>query len=305
MTNLTRRELGAFGAALLLAGAAEARSSRQSTESKMNRIGIDALSVFGLPPVDFIGVAADLGCGHISTGIGPVGQNLSNSPPWTLRDAAVRREMLAALRDRDIAIGLGEGLVVGPGKDVADYAGDLDIMAELGVPLIATISRETDRGRSFDQIAKLAEMAAKHGIGTVIEFVPVFAISTISDALEAARHAGEDKVRILVDCMHVGRSGGTAKELLAVAPDRIGYIQLCDAPLVAPAGVDYLTEAVFERKVPGEGELPLADYLAALPRDIRIGLEIPLRARLEAGQSARDRLSPCVDAGRKLVAGLA
>ena len=56
------------------------------------------------------------------------------------------------------------------------------------------------------------------------------------------------------------------------------------------------------RLAPGEGELPLADLLAALPGDRVIGLEIPMRSRAESGVSAYDRLLPCVHSARALLA---
>jgi sugar phosphate isomerase/epimerase len=65
----------------------------------------------------------------------------------------------------------------------------------------------------------------------------------------------------------------------------------------------YAEEAMYERMAPGEGELPLADMLAALPDDRVVGLEIPMRSRAEAGVSAYDRLLPCVNTARALLAG--
>ena len=35
----------------------------------MDRLGVEFLSVFGLPPVEFVNLAADLGCHYISTGL--------------------------------------------------------------------------------------------------------------------------------------------------------------------------------------------------------------------------------------------
>lgn len=95
--------------------------------------------------------------------------------------------------------------------------------------------------------------------------------------------------------------GGNCGRSCKTALGSVGYIQLCDAPTHGTG--DYLTEAMFERNVPGEGELPLPNYLAALPRDVRIGLEIPLRSRLLAGEDAHTRLSRCVDAARAMIGG--
>jgi hypothetical protein len=53
--------------------------------------------------------------------------------------------------------------------------------------------------------------------------------------------------------------------------------------------------------VPSEGELPLADYLAALPDGLVIGLEVPLRSQAELGIGPAERLRPCVAAARTLL----
>jgi hypothetical protein len=42
--------------------------------------------------------------------------------------------------------------------------------------------------------------------------------------------------------------------------------------------------------------------LAALPRDLVVGLEVPMRSLAEAGVSAYDRLLPCVSGARALLA---
>lgn len=272
-------------------------------ESSVDRIGIDCLGVFGLPPVLFVELARGLGCRYISHGVGPVGPQLSGHPPWSLADVATRRALAKALADNDVSIGLGEGFIVQPGKDVGAFARHLEIFGELHTPRISAVSMEPDEERSLDQFAKLAEMAKPFGIAVAVEFIPGFAVATLADALSVIRHAGSDNVKILVDCMHLVRSGGSAADLEAVAPERIGYAQLCDVPLVSSFG-SYLEEAMYERLVPGQGQLPLADILAALPEDVVIGIEIPRKSRLEMGEGPRERLAPCVEAARRLVTSL-
>lgn len=103
--------------------------------------------------------------------------------------------------------------------------------------------------------------------------------------------------------MHLMRSGSGASELAAVDPGRIGYAQLNDTTL-RPRMDNYLEEAMFERLVPGEGDLPLRDILAALPADIVIEIEVPQRSLALAGVSPIERLRPCVEAARRLLAGV-
>jgi hypothetical protein len=72
-------------------------------------------------------------------------------------DLRLRRDLLTSTDDRDVSISLGEGLLIAPGVDVRSYATDLDIMVELRIPRINTVSLEPDRARTFDELAVLTE----------------------------------------------------------------------------------------------------------------------------------------------------
>lgn len=272
---------------------------------KTNRLGIDLLSVLGMPPVEFVNLAADLGCHYISTGLSSgLPFNPHGYAPFSLRDdAALRREMIAAMRDRNVSISLGEGFAVRGGVDTRDCGADLDVMAELGITVINAVSMEPDQGRSFEQLGILVGLAASRGMVTTIEFVPGLAIADLPTALKAIQAVGSPDFRLLIDMMHLVRSGGGAKDIAALDPASIGYIQLCDVPLV-PKTANYMQEAMCSRLAPGKGELPLLDILAALPRDQVIGLEVPMLAEAQAGIGPQERLAPCVEAARKLLAQL-
>ena len=70
---------------------------------------------------------------------------------------------------------------------------------------------------------------------------------------------------------------------------------------VEPRFATYMEEAMFERMVPGQGELPLQAILAAVPADVIVGLEVPLRSQAESGIGPEARLRPCVAAARALL----
>jgi len=270
----------------------------------MPALGIEQISVFGMPPVEFVNMAADLGCRHVSMGLMSFGYNPHGYAPWSLRDdAGLRREMNAAMADRGVSISLGEGLGVRPGGDVRDQARDLDIMCELGVKRINMVSMDPDLSRSFDQYAVLAEMAAERGVESTTEFAPELTVADLPTALAAVRHVNRPDFRLLIDTMHLRRSGGTAADVAALDPALIAYVQLCDAPLT-PRFATYFEEAMYERMAPGTGELGLLEVLKALPRDRVFGLEIPLRTEAEAGLSPHERLGKCVEAARSLFAQL-
>lgn len=271
----------------------------------MENIAIERISVFGLPPVAFVQLAAELHCPYITTALRSMDYNPHDYPRYSLKDdLGLRRELIAAMRDCGVSLSLGEGFGIWPDSDVRDaYGADLEVMGELGIKRISAVSLDTDMKRSFDQLGKLAEMAAAVGMDTVLEFVPTFAIADLPAAVAAIRHVGRRDFQLLIDTMHVARSGARAADIEALDPDMIGYVQLCDAPLV-PKIPSYLEEAMFERMVPGTGELPLLDILRALPRNRIIGLEVPLRSEAQAGVGPKDRLGRCVEAARSLLTQL-
>ncbi len=121
---------------------------------------------------------------------------------------------------------MGEGLLIVPGADVCSYADDLDIMAELHIPRINTVSLEPDRARTFDQLAALTALAADRGIATCIEPVVGLSIADLATALASVEYVGGDDVSLLIDTMHVARFGAVADDLRSLPAERIGYIQL-------------------------------------------------------------------------------
>jgi sugar phosphate isomerase/epimerase len=267
----------------------------------MARLGIEVISVFGMPPVPYVNLAADLGCRHISTGLTAFPYNPHGYLDFSLRDdAALRREMRAAMQDRGVGVSLGEGLTIRPGHGARDYERDLDIFVELGTERINVVSMDPDETRSFDQFGILAEMAAARGVRITTEFAPGLTVGDLPAALRAVRHVGREDFRLLIDTMHLVRSGSGAADIAALDPGLIDYVQLSDASRT-PRFETYMEEAMFERMAPGEGELDLAAVVAALPGDRIYSLEIPLRSEAEAGVGPHERLGRCVAAARRLL----
>ncbi|MEB4211487.1 TIM barrel protein [Mycobacterium sp. 94-17] len=274
------------------------------TAGRTERLGIGMLSVFGLPPIELVDLAAQLGCRHISVAVQGMPLVPLGYPPFNLRDDdGLRKDLLAAMRDQGVSISLGDGFLVLPGADVSALRGDLDALAGLGVPRVNVVSMDPDLPRTLDQFAALTELAAQRDIGTVVEPVPGLTIGDLDAALDAKNYVGRTEFRLLIDTMHLVRSGSAATDLAAVAADAIGYAQLNDTTL-RPRTDNYLEEAMFERMVPGEGELPLPDLLSALPADIVLEIEVPRRSLALAGMSPIDRLRPCVEAARRLLSEL-
>lgn len=261
-----------------------------------DRIAIEFISALGLPPVEFVELAADLGCRHIGMALEPIVAHSKAYPMWSLRkDAGLRRDTIATMRRRGVSVSLGEGFLARPNQDIRDASSDLDMMCELGAKQVNIVSVDPDLGRAFDQCAIFAELAGARGLAATLEFMPGLPIGDLESAAAAVRYCERPNFRILIDAMHFFRSGSDAAQLAALDPDQIGYVQLCDVPLISRHAT-YSEEARAARLPPGEGELPLLDFLAALPADLLVGLEVPMLARAEAGIGPHQRLTGCIAA---------
>lgn len=259
-----------------------------------HRLGIELLSVFGLPPVPFVELAARLGCQCISIGPTGTGYNPHGYPDFSLLDdAQLRRDLAGALRDHGVSIALGEGCIIRAQSKIRDAAATMDMFAELGAERVNTVILDGELGRGLEQLAIFAQMAAERGMASSIELCPVLPIATLDQAVAAVRSIDAPGFGLLLDAMHLGRAGVTGADLAALDPDMIGYFQLCDAPAVADEA-NYMMEATFERRRPGDGDMPLLEYLSVLPDRVPVSLEIPLKSEAELGKGPIERLRPAV-----------
>jgi sugar phosphate isomerase/epimerase len=267
-----------------------------------NRIlGIDFISVLGLPPVEFAVLAKDLGCQQISIGLSPITQNPHRYPAWSMReDAALRRDFRTALADNGITLALGEAFLIMAGKEIRDAEADLDVMQEIGAPQVNILALDSNWPWVIAELAWFTEMAAKRGMKTTLELLPGVGIGTLERAVAALAEIGNPALRLLLDSMHLYRSGASTAAIAALDPAMIGHVQLCDVPRIS--AMNYGAEATHHRLPPGKGDLPLGEFVAALPREIPIGLEVPMLAAAEAGIGPYERLAPCVAAARALFA---
>jgi sugar phosphate isomerase/epimerase len=266
-------------------------------------LSIDFISVFGLPPPQFVALASELGCRYVSIALAPMQSNPHDYPPWSLRDdSGLRRDTAAALEHRGVKIALGEGFLVRQGSDIRDAAADMDLMQEMGVPTVNILSLDPELRRGLDQLARFADMAAARGLQATLEFLPGLPIGDLSSAVSALRELAKPNLRLMLDAMHVFRSGSKIADIAALDPNLIGYVQLCDVPWVSQYAT-YGEEARDERLPPGKGELPLREFLAVLPGNVTIGLEVPMLTQAKAGVGPSQRLAVCVAAARDLLSG--
>jgi 4-hydroxyphenylpyruvate dioxygenase len=143
----------------------------------------------------------------------------------------------------------------------------LDLMAELGCSLLlvcSNVSPESVGGvdRAAADLRELGERAAKRGQRIGFEALAWGRhISDYRDAWEVVRRADHPAVGLVLDSFHIYARKTDLKQINAIPGDRIFLVQLADAPWL---DMDVLTWSRHFRCFPGQGDLPLVDFVAAV-----------------------------------------
>jgi sugar phosphate isomerase/epimerase len=159
---------------------------------------------------------------------------------------------------------------------------------------------DPDRSRLTDQFAALCALCAEHGLGVGIEFMMSTQVRTLGDALALIERSGAGNAAVTVDALHLARSGGSPRDVAALAAAQISYVQLCDGP-AQPPDQGYAREAAAERLLPGDGELPVRALVDAVGPDVMLGVEAPSRRRTERGVPADVYAGQAMDAVRRVL----
>jgi sugar phosphate isomerase/epimerase len=242
-----------------------------------------------LPPAETIDAAAQ--AGFTSVGIRITGRRVHEDYTPVLRDAAVRRDIRARLADAGMRLSNVTAYHLFPEVELSHMKQVIDATAELGAGILLAHSYVPVDDRLVDLFAAYCEYAAQYDIRVACEFMRYSQVPTLEAATDWIERAGQPNAGYAIDPLHLVRSGGSVSDLAGIDPQRIVFVQLCDAAhrpgLLSTEQL--LHEARNERLAPGEGDLPLREFLDALPADIEIEYEVPTPslAHLPAAQRAR------------------
>lgn len=148
----------------------------------------------------------------------------------------------------------------------------VEAAATVGARNLLVVSRGIDDDQFSDRFGALCDLAADHGIGCSLEFMRFMSIRDLPQALAVLDTVDRPNAGVLIDNLHLDRTGATSADVAAIAPERLPYAQLCDAPAGAPD--DLYLEAVDGRRTLGAGGLPIDDLVAALPTSTALSMEI-------------------------------
>lgn len=242
------------------------------------------LTVLDVAPPALFDLAAEAGFQSVGIRILPAAPAAISYPLSAATMSAWRQRMKQA----GVGVHDVELLPLTTDIEIDRYARTLELAAELGARRLNVSGDDEDMDRLADRFGQLCDMAASAGLGVDLEFMRFRPIGTLAQALAVIQRAARPNGRLLIDALHLVRSGGTAQMLAQVPSSALGSLQLCDAPLHLPPGLELVDEARQARLFPGEGALPLVQILDALPDDIPIGVEVPTgRSHPELGDKER------------------
>ena len=207
---------------------------------------------------------------------------------WT---ATTTRDTRARLADAGIPALDVEVIWLRPGADNPDHFRILDIGAELGAANALVVSSEPDIGGAGEKLRRLAEHGRSVGVRVSLEFGLFTEVKSLRGALDLLDLSGP-LAGLLIDPLHLQRTGGRPLDLASISTGRFAYAQFCDAPAVGadPGDVQaIITEAVDLRLMPGDGDLPLDGLLKVLPDDLPLSVELRSKALRDAYPAAAGR----------------
>lgn len=155
-----------------------------------------------------------------------------------------------------------------------------DVMQELQTDLVLVCSNVSpaalgDRERIIDDFRELGERAAARGLRVGYEALAWGRhVNDHREAWSIVRDVAHPAIGLILDSFHSLARNVPIESLPDIDPAKIFLVQLADAPLLQ---MDYLSWSRHFRNLPGQGDLRVTDYVAALVRrgyDGMLSLEI-------------------------------
>ena len=256
------------------------RSSSDWRVHKLSRaFGLAHLSMMAVPPARLAAVAAEAGFDF-------TGFRLTPSPSTGIDHAVLGNDRALEALARAVD---GEGINILDVEvirmtDPSAVVGArplLEAAQALGARYVIATVEDEDPVRRVETLAQIAELAAEHGTSIAVEFMLFSAANDLETCVQIVTQCGAPNVVVLADSLHLERSGGHPSDLRLYPSELFAYAQICSAP-GAGAALDAETargEGVHGRLMPDQGDLPVREFIAALPKETILTVESPLKGQ--------------------------
>ena len=253
-------------------------------------LSLAALTILDAGPAGQIQAAAAAGWKSVGLRLNP----LLPTDARIVGDAAREDEVAALLRETGLAL-LEVGVFpITEAMDVAALAPLLAFSAKLGARFLVCPIEDADVDRRTATFARLCDAASTHGLAALAEFNPYSACRDLAGAVGLVESVKRSNAGLVIDALHLSRSGGHPRDLASVDPALLRLVHFCDATEFTPGAksIDELRrESRTARLLPGEGTLWLRELLDALPKNTPISLEAPSAAYASLSATERARIA--------------
>ncbi len=240
----------------------------------MNPLALAPTSLPDAPPLAFIEAAA-------AAGFDGIGLRLNKSPGLPFHpivgDAALVRAVKRALTASGLKLVDILSFYLQPATKVAEFAPALDLGAELGGRYALVMGADTDWPRLSDNFALICDAAAERGLIAALECAVHRPLATLDQAQRLIAETGRKNAAICIDPLNFFRAGDRPAMLRAVDPALLPFAQISDG-LLGPGEPDLENarrNGLNQRRLPGQGVLPLKTYLDELPPGLLLSAEVP------------------------------
>lgn len=141
----------------------------------------------------------------------------------------------------------------------------------IGCPQIQLVPLCSLQGRPYDEViqftarnvAEIADIGKAHGVRFQLEVIAFSPIRSLKHGLDLIEAAGRDNVGMVIDFWHLYAGEETEPEEVAALDKAMIYgVHFCDGVRHVP-GTEW-DELALRSYLPGEGEIPIAEWVAAV-----------------------------------------
>jgi sugar phosphate isomerase/epimerase len=249
----------------------------------LHKLFIAPTSLQDTAPLDYIDAA-------IAAGYDGIGLRVHRSPGLPFHRVVGDADLIGEMKARLDGLPVFDlySFYLEPGTDVASFAPAMELGASFGAKYATVMGADTDWSRQRDNFIKTCDLAKQYGLVCSLEFAVIRPLATLPQTVQLIEESKRDAV-ICIDPLHLARSGGAPADVKALPAKYFPYAQISDGVLEPgePNPALFGKLGIGQRKMPGEGTLPLRELLAALPKDVPLSVELPY-SLAAAGTSAND-----------------
>jgi len=242
--------------------------------SGTNRLVLAPTTLPEAEPLDFLAAAE-------AAGYDGVGLRLARSPGLSYRpvlgNAALIREMKRRIADSGLEVVDILSFYLQPDTDVAAFAPAIELGAEFGGRYILVMGADGDWGRMVGNFARLRDLAAASGLRCMLEAAVMRPLASLAQCVRLIEESGCRDAGICIDPLNFLRAGDTPDAMRRLDPALFPYAQISDG-LLGPGEPDPSLLGRMgpnQRRMMGEGVVPVAAILDALPPGLPLSVELP------------------------------